>query len=316
MERRFLDFLKLAVRTQKPRTRGLTIIGEDGQPIPWIREMLEAWGEYVDGVKFNLTHIYMPWRVVEAKVKLYREFNVFVALDDPTFAVAYYQGKAKELLQTVRDLGFTHVQVDTQHVDLGSHADTKKEREDEAYYMALARELGLRLEGEVGHKYSEGDRSRTQDGLLSVEFIVAEMKRLLAAGCDHVTLESRVIRTAIGSHGEKEQGTVQIRQIANLIGQDNIFIEITRQLPFDTQQCHRFWAVRNFGPDVNIGGSMSITDVRYLEAVRRGTTFVNVPSRSSSALWIMSLARNHRLPPENWWKDEIQIDPELFGKSA
>jgi len=140
------------------------------------------------------------------------------------------------------------------------------------------------------------------------------MKQLLASGCDHVYLESRVIREAIGDFGEKEQGTKQIHEIVEAVGQDNIFIEISGQLPFDTRQCHRLWAVRNFGPDVNIGGGGTLEEVRYIEAIRRGITFVNAPSKSTSKLWIKSLAINGGKAAPEWWKEDLPIDASLIQR--
>ena len=48
MKRRFLDFIELAPRSQKPRTKGLTTFGDRGYPLDWIRGMLEAYGDYID----------------------------------------------------------------------------------------------------------------------------------------------------------------------------------------------------------------------------------------------------------------------------
>ncbi len=309
MERRFLDFLELAPRSQKPRTRGLTTVLEQGHSTTWVRDMLEAWGEYVDYVKFPVTCVFMPWRVIEDKVKLYRDHRVNVAIDDPMFAIAYYQGKAGQYLRTVRDIGFTHIQIDTHF--LGAEETIKKAHEDELRYFAMARELGLKLEGEVGQKWEEGDRARAGRGLLNVEAIITETRRLLAAGCEHVFLESRVIREAIGDYGEKEQGTRQIREIVEAVGLEKIFIEITGQLPFDVRMCHRFWAVRNFGPDVNMGGGELIEEIRYIEGVRRGITFVKGPSKSTSMLWLKSLVKNRGKTAEDWWKEDYPIDPNL-----
>ncbi len=312
MERRFLDFVELASRSRKPRTQGITIFAEYGTN-SWAKEMLDAWGEYVDVVKYTPTHLHAPWRIVEEKVKLYRDYDVGVAADDPMFSIAYYQGKSDQFLRTIRDIGFTHAQIDTQHINLGEGADYKKLHEDWQKYMALALELGLKIDGEVGQKTPDGDLARSGKGRLNIEAIVVEMKRLLNAGCEHVYLESRVIREVIGNWGELESGTEQIRQIVQRVGQEHVIIEISGQLPFDTRMCHRFWAVRNFGPEVNMSGGGSIEDARYVEAIRRGNTFVNGPSRSTSKLWIKSLAKNNGKAAAEWWKEEYPIDPAVVA---
>ena len=101
-DKRFFDFLELAPRAPKPRRKGLLCIGDEGDPLSWVKEMLEAWGDYVDSVKFVPALLMMPQKVVEKRVRLYRDLDLDVALDDPIFAIAYYLGKAEELLRKVK----------------------------------------------------------------------------------------------------------------------------------------------------------------------------------------------------------------------
>ena len=307
MDKRFLDFLELAPRSRKPRIRGLTTIGEHGYAIGWLGEMLEMWGEYIDIVKLTPTSLHVPSNTMEKKVKLYRDHNIGVGIDDPIFAIAYHQGKADQLLRTLRDLGFTDVQVDTQHIKLGEKGNSKKAAEDELHYIAKAREMGFSVIGEVGLKTPDGDLARAGEGKLNVEAVVEEMKRLLQLGCHHVYLESKVIRDVIGNYGEKESGTEQIRRVVDAVGQDNIFIEVAGRA-FNTRMCQRFWAVRNFGPEVNMSAGGSLEEIRYVEAVRRGNTFVHGPSRTTSRLWLKSLVKNGGKAAEEWWKEEYPID--------
>ncbi len=264
MKRRFLDFIELAPRSQKPRTKGLTTFGDRGYPLDWIRGMLEAYGDYIDVVKFTPTCLLAPWDDIEKKVALYRSHQVGVGSDDPIFAIPYYQGKAEQALRTLREIGFTHVQIDTRHVELENSRAVEKADEDEQKYLSLARDLGFKVVGEVGKKWPKGDRMRAGKGSVNIAATIADVQRLLALDCEHVYLESRVIREAIGDYGEREEGTRQIFEIVNAVGIEKIFIEISGQLPFDTRQCHRFWAVRNFGPEVNMGGGGSIEEARTL----------------------------------------------------
>jgi phosphosulfolactate synthase (CoM biosynthesis protein A) len=311
---RFLDFLELAPRSTKPRSQGLTSIGDDGDPISWVRGMLEIWGDYVDSVKFVPALLMMPARSVEERVKLYRDFGLSVVLDDPIFAIAYYQGKVEQYLRTVREIGFTHCQVDTRHVKLDEPGWEEHAAEDERLFMAMANDIGLKVWGEVGQKQEEGDQTRAAGGSVNVSGIVAEMKRLLAAGCEHVFLENRVMRHAIGDYGEKQSGEQQIREIVQQVGQQNIYIEIANQMSFEARNCHRFWAVRNFGPEVNFAGGTPLKEVRYVEAIRRGVIFVPGPSKASSRLWVKSLARNHGKAADDWWKSDYPIDASVAAK--
>jgi phosphosulfolactate synthase (CoM biosynthesis protein A) len=315
MNKRFLDFVELAPRSRKPRERGLSTFGDRGYPLDWIRGMLEAYGEYIDVVKFTPTCLLAPWGDIEKKVQLYRVHGVGVGTDDPIFAISYLQGKAQQLMQTLREVGFTHVQIDTRQAESQSPDATKRADEDERRYFALARDLTLKVIGEIGKKWPKGDSMRAGKGSVNVSAAVSETKRLLTLGCEHVYLESRVIRDAIGDYGEREEGTRQIREIVEAVGSDKVFIEISGQIPFDTRQSHRFWAVRNFGPEVNMGGGGSIEEARYVEAIRRGITFVGGPARSTSKLWIKSLAAHGGKAAPEWWKEEYELDASLLAAS-
>src|SRR5688572_9292229 len=104
MQRTFLDFLEIQPRGEKPRKLGRQYVGEYGAPMSWLREMLDIYGDYVDHAKFAIPVLTVPWRVIEEKVKVYRDHDVEVGIDDPTFSVAYYQGKVKEFFRTVREV--------------------------------------------------------------------------------------------------------------------------------------------------------------------------------------------------------------------
>jgi phosphosulfolactate synthase (CoM biosynthesis protein A) len=307
-EPRLFDFLDLAPRSQKPRTVGTTCIGDEGDPVPWVRGMLEAWGDYIDYAKFVPALLPLPHRVAAERVRLYRDFQIGVVLDDPIFGIAYYQGKAEQLLRSAWDMGFTHCQIDTKQVALKDPAREKQADEDQIRFSALAREIGFKLWGEVGQKHEEGDKARGAGGSVNVRVIVHEMKRLLAEGCEHVFLENRVMRDAIGDYGEKQGGEAQIREIVEQVGLQNIAIEIANQMPFEARNCHRFWAVRNFGPDVNFGGGTVIKEIRYVEAIRRGVIFVPGPSKGSSRLWVKSMAKNNGKAAQEWWREDYVID--------
>src|SRR3984957_12026557 len=133
---RFFDFLELAPRGGKPRRQGMTTIGDEGESVDWLRSMLEIWGDYADSVKFVPALLMMPARVVEERGNLSRDFGLNVGLDDPIFAIAYYQNKAEQLLHKARDMGFTHCQIDTKAVRLDDAARECKADEDQINYSA------------------------------------------------------------------------------------------------------------------------------------------------------------------------------------
>ena len=75
-----------------------------------------------------------------------------------------------------------------------------------------------------------------------------------------------------------------------------------------------FAPVRTFGPDVNFAGGTTLKEVRYVEAIRRGVIFVPGPSRSSSRLWVQSMAKNNGKAAAEWWTEPYPIDPSAVAK--
>jgi phosphosulfolactate synthase (CoM biosynthesis protein A) len=313
-QQRFLDFIEVAPRSSKPRTRGQTCVGDEGEPLSVLRETLGMWGDYVDIVKFVPALLMMPHRAVEDRVRLYRDNKINVALDDPIFYIAYYQGKAEQLLRKTWDMGFTHCQIDTHGFKLGDPEREKKADQDHIKFSHMARDIGFKLWGEVGQKFEEGDSSRRPDGSINGPAIIKAMKALIADGCEQVFLESRVMRDALGDYAEKEAGSAQLREIVETVGLDHVSVEITAQMPFTSRNCHRLWAVRTFGPDVNFGGSTPLAEMRYVEAIRRGITFVPGPSKASSRLWAKSLAKGNGKAAADWWKEDYPIDLGVAAK--
>ncbi len=173
--------------------------------------------------------------------------------------------------------------------------------------MALARSIGLRVDGEVGQKYSEGDLMRGEGGLLNVEATVIEAERQLKLGCRRVYLENAVIREVLGDKSRRGPGTEQIRKVVGAIGLDRIIIEINGSvMPFDAAQHSRFWAVKNFGPDVNMGGGEALMDVLFIEAMRRGISFVHGEA-TNPRMWVNSLARHGGVAAPEWWREDDPV---------
>ena len=52
MKTRFLDFVELAPRSQKPRAKGLSTFSAQGT-FDWIRGVLDTYSDYIDVVKFT-----------------------------------------------------------------------------------------------------------------------------------------------------------------------------------------------------------------------------------------------------------------------
>src|SRR6185312_7683832 len=97
----FLEFLDLPPRSSKPRSRGLTIVRDPGYPADWLRGMLDAYGPLIDVAKFPIAVLTAPAALVEANIRLYRDFDVAVAVDDPMFSLAYHLDKVEPFFRAL-----------------------------------------------------------------------------------------------------------------------------------------------------------------------------------------------------------------------
>jgi hypothetical protein len=52
-------------------------------------------------------------------------------------------------------------------------------------------------------------------------------------------------------------------------------------------------------------------EMRYVEAIRRGITFIPGPSRSSPRLWVKSLAKHDGKAADDWWTEPYPVDAEV-----
>jgi hypothetical protein len=54
--------------------------------------------------------------------------------------------------------------------------------------------------------------------------------------------------------------------------------------------------------------------MHYIEGIRQSISFVKRPSRSTSMLWMKSLAENGGKAAEHWRREEYPINPDLVSR--
>ncbi|OFX16092.1 MAG: hypothetical protein A2V59_04470 [Armatimonadetes bacterium RBG_19FT_COMBO_69_19] len=292
---RFLSLLPLAERTRKPRSTGLTMVGDRGWPLTFIQGMLEAYGHAIDIVKISAWHLHQPGSVVRRKVEMYKRFDVEVQIGGPVLEIARAVGKAEETLRALRDDGFDSLEISSEAMP------TQHAMDEDVRFADLAREYGFTLHGEVGKKFVEGDTTRVSADTVNVPETVRQMKGYLAAGCHKVYWEGHIIRRVLGDAGDRPEGAAQLVAVADQVGAENIIFEVPfTYLPYAGKRALQAWLVYLFGPHVNIGNAL-IEELPELEEIRGGT-FPAFGAPHGDHPWMHSLVKGKGTPAERWWR--------------
>ncbi|HEX4035660.1 MAG TPA: phosphosulfolactate synthase [Solirubrobacteraceae bacterium] len=260
--------LSLISRGDKPRERGITMVMDQGWPIEFAAGMLDQYGAYLDIAKLWDPHLLQPAKAVRRKIEVYREYDVDVQPGGIFVEMAKAQGRGTEIIKRIADMGFTIL-------EMSSTTSARGDMSEELEQLALARELGLKVIGEVGRKFADGDTTRLTADTLDIPATVHEFQSLLEGGAWKVYWEGHLLREVLGDdpesiHTKAPTGTRQVLEVVAQVGAENIIFEASGLRPRANRQWLQFWLVRLFGPHVNIGNGR-IEELANMEALRSGT---------------------------------------------
>lgn len=295
METRFAPFLELADRTKKPRKRGLTMLGDRGWPLNFIEGTLRAYDHAIDIAKVSIRHIHQPESIVREKVALYHAHDIEAQVGGPIIEIARLQGNGRRVLEYVAELGFDSVEIASEAIP------TQGDLEEEAAFTRLARDLGLKVRGEVGKKFPGGDQTRRSPREVDVDETVRQFRNYLDNGAETVYWEGHVLRMVLGDNGERVEGRPSIEAVAEAVGLDRIIFEVPYTfLPYASKRALQALLVYMFGPDVNIGNVL-IEEIAELEEIRGGV-FPAFGAPAGDHPWIASVHRNGGRASDTWWR--------------
>ncbi len=293
---RTFEFLEIASRTSKPRTSGLTTLADFGMGYSCVQSTLEMWHEVVDTVKVSALQITADDTAVRRKIQLYKQWGIDVQVGGPILELARLQGKERETLDRMREMGYDSLEVSAEALP------TQHSRDEEAGFVDLANEYGFTCHGEVGKKFPQGDRLRRSPTELDVEAAAKEIQMYLDLGCDFVYFEGHLLRAIIGDNAEfgDERGH-QIVEMANRVGVDKIVFEVPfTYLSYASKRILQHWLVTTFGPDVNVG-NVQLDEIAELETVRLGM-FPVFGGKGGDHPYIAAAAGHNGRAADNWWK--------------
>ena len=239
-----MSFLDLPPRSAKPREQGITHVLDRGLSVAEVEGMVEVGGEFVDFVKLGWGSALATGNL-EAKLERYRAHGIPVVLGGTLTEIAIAQRRLEGLVDYVRSLGLSHVEVSDGTIAL-----------DHDEKLALIERLtrDFTVFSEVGSK----DDTRIMAPYRWVEEISSELE----AGAWKVIAEARETGNAgiYRADGEVRMGLID--EIAHEIDPGSIVFEAPRK----EQQV---WFIERFGPEVNLG-NIGPTDVLSLETLRLG----------------------------------------------
>jgi phosphosulfolactate synthase len=237
----------------KPRTRGLTMMIDQGLPAGFAADLLETAGAYIDLAKFKTgTSRLYSLPVLRRKIRAYEENEVkaFIGgqFHEYVFATAGVAGLAAFYAEA-KKVGFKALEVSDNVVPL-----TSTERRNQ---IRAAVDAGFEVFGEVGAK----DRRSTAAELLE------QAGECFAAGASLVLVEAAELVVA----GQPNRDMID--EIARGVDMTRVMIELPGPWIPDVRACDiealKKFLVGEFGPDVNVANVLPDTVLDF-EATRRG----------------------------------------------
>lgn len=170
-------------RQPTPRFTGLTMVIDKGMDLVTTEHWLSIAADHVDFIKlgFGTAPLY-PAEQLLKKISLVKSYGVDIYPGGTLLEIAVYQGRIKEFLDLVRELGFTYVEVSAGTIDIP--LDVRRQ------IITQAHTLGLGVLTEVGKKDT--------DARFDPRAIAQQIEDDLANSAYRVIVEARESGRGIG----------------------------------------------------------------------------------------------------------------------
>ncbi len=239
--------LSLPVREAKPRTRGLTMVIDNGVPVRLFEDIIVSSGEYIDLIKFGWgTALVTP--DIKGKATVLQEHGIPFMFGGTLFEKHVLQGRFAEYRALCMEHGCLCVEVSNGTIDL--------DHEEKARFISkLASDFEVLAE--VGYK----DHPRSE--LFAPSQWISSIKRDFDAGARSVILEAR----ESGTSGIcRPDGEVRFGLIEDILRSDVDVDKLIFEAPTKALQ---IYFIKRVGSDVNLG-NIATADVIALETLRLG----------------------------------------------
>lgn len=237
----------------KPRRMGLSMVIDDGLPLPYMQGALELAAPYVDLIKIKTgTARLYPRDKLVAKLALCEEFDIEPFLGgqfhEYVFAMQGDVGLPKFYVEP-RELGFRTIEISDNIVPL-----TPEQRRSQ---IKAAIASGLKVFGEVGSK----------DTLSNPSLLIEQAEICLEAGAMLVLVEA----AELVENGRVRKDSLEV--IKRGLPLDRVMIELPGPWISGVRSCDieemKKILFAEFGPDVNLA-NIALTTIYDTEAQRVG----------------------------------------------
>lgn len=240
----------IPVRTQQPRTNGLTMVMDKGLGTEEARNFLSVAAPYVDVVKLGFGTAFVTANLRE-KIDIYRAHNIPVYFGGTLFEAFLIRNQFDDYVRVIEDYNLQHVEVSDGSITI-PHAEKC------GYIEKLAKMVTVF--SEVGSK----DAAHIMPPYKWIELMKAELE----SGATYVIAEAREAGN-VGIYrgsGEVREGLVQ--EILTQIPAEKVLWEAP-------QKAQQVYFLELLGHNVNLG-NIAPSEMIALEAMRvglRGDTF-------------------------------------------
>jgi phosphosulfolactate synthase len=255
-QRLFTDCITFPVtRSEKPRENGLTWFIDWGMSLEYVEGLLESSGAFLDIAKLpGLALRLHPADYLRKKVALYAKHQVRVFGGGMMLEAALICRKAEQLLDEVKELGITMVEV--------SESESRMVPATKLGLIEMAKDKGFEVTAELGPHGAEQPYNPSEVIRLGREY--------LSAGAWKIILEADVI--SFMKPWENADSAARLSTIIDELGYQNIIFELSENIRMAQ------WFVLNYGPEVNLalnqGAVAQIPEgAMKLEHIRRGVLF-------------------------------------------
>ena len=236
-------------RTAPPRERGVTMVIDKGLGLAATADLLEVAGPYVDLLKlaFGTSALYNE-NALRRKLELTRGAGVACYPGGTALEVAVVQGKGREFIDRVADLGFPLLEVSDGTIQMSMHT--------RGMLIDYARARGLRVVSEVGKKHPADRVPRSN--------IREQIRWDLDRGAWKVIVEGRESGKGVVIY--REDGSIDEDDMEGIAGAVADVNQLIWEAPLKNQQQD---LILRFGTNVNLG-NVHPEEALSVEALRVG----------------------------------------------
>ncbi|MFD2249104.1 phosphosulfolactate synthase (CoM biosynthesis protein A) [Pseudochelatococcus lubricantis] len=254
---RLFPFVPMNNRDPKPRTKSITEIRGPyyASVTPtYLREILEVFGEHIDGFKFSGgSFSLLPEEAVRKYLDICHDHGLYVStggwIENVLARAAHH---VDDYIAEVKRLGFDYVELSTGFIQLPVP--------DLLRLVEKVKKAGLKAKPEIGIQFGAGgDTSREEleaEGTRDPQILIDTARAALDAGADIIMIESE----GITENADPWRTDVAAR-IMKEVGQANVMFEAADPKVFE-------WYIKNYGIDINL--FVDHSQIFQLECLRRG----------------------------------------------